>query len=619
MQDRKLRVGLSKWRVLPTAVAAAWVLTACHGKVRRFPDDLNQIETSNQADPGGGAPTNASDLISPSSSEGSKEGSPAPRGFDNSQLQAGPREEDVCSGDGDAGSCPPRSLCGPDAGDVCEATCPGCLIEGECIATGELDPATTCRICDPARFPGGWSPNDGATCDDQLFCTVDDVCSAGTCNGSPRDCEDDVACNGVSTCSEATRTCSPDVNRCGNNALCNVQTDSCVSTCAGCIIDGVCLPVGTETSGNPCLVCDPTRSTTAYTAAPGKPCGAGPTRCSQQDTCDGQGQCQPNHLAANTPCGNTASGPCDQPDSCDGNGDCQQRFPANGAACDDGAFCTVGDQCQGGQCVPTANQNCGTSRVCNETANQCQCQGCQVNNTCVATGSLNPSNPCQVCDPSRSTAAFSANEGAVCGSPATECSGRDTCNTEGQCVPNDRTGSCSSVQGGTCQSGRCVATTLPPGSPCSVGADCSGGLRTSWFLDNDGDGFGAGIPVRTCGTAPPAPPLMFTVYRTQAGDCCDTGQAADLVNPSQTVSSASPSPCGGYDRNCNGFEEPMGLFVTCAGPATVPCVARAGLVGQGPGALACGGGILTVRECRLANDGSCVDSGTLVGTGLACR
>lgn len=52
------------------------------------------------------------------------------------------------------------SACGPDAGVEdsmcsgaadCEPTCPGCAIEGECIALGLLNPENNCQICDPSR------------------------------------------------------------------------------------------------------------------------------------------------------------------------------------------------------------------------------------------------------------------------------------------------------------------------------------------------------------------------------------------------------------------------------------------------------------------------------------
>jgi hypothetical protein len=474
-----------------TLAVALIAVCGCEGKHRNYSlgllpgdagvDDQKAAGNTRPEEPGASLPD-------PSPSAYSSEGQMAPVAIDDSSP---PRAENRCPG-GDAGSCPPTSLCSPDAGAVCEATCPGCLIEGECVGVDTLHPDTICRICDPERNPREWSPNDGAACDDGLYCTVDDVCTASACHGAPRVCEDGVACNGISTCNEMGRSCSPDVNGCGSNALCSIQTDSCVSTCTGCVIEGVCLASGTEASGNPCLVCDPTRSVAAFSAATGKNCGAAPTACSQQDTCDVQGRCQPNHLPATTPCGSAASGSCDQPDACDGNGNCQQRLRQNGTPCNDGAFCTVGDQCQGGECVPTANQNCGANRSCNEANDQCQCQGCQVANTCIAAGAVNPSNPCQVCDLNRSATAFSANVGAQCGSSATDCSGQDTCNAQGQCTANNFTDgtSCNSLPGGSCQGGSCVAARQQDGTACTVASQCVSGFCRLWFQDLDSDSHG---------------------------------------------------------------------------------------------------------------------------------
>lgn len=386
----------------------------------------------------------------------------------------------------DAGACSAG-----DAGVDGGVTCPGCVIAGECVAADAIDPESPCQICDPQRNAHGWSPHDGVTCDDGLFCTTDDVCTGGVCAGTPRKCEDGISCNGVSTCDETAAKCTDDVNQCGANAICDTATDKCVSTCTGCLINGVCTASGTASPGNSCSVCDPTRSTSAFSAAVGKACGSAATACSQQDTCNAQGQCQVNNLPAGTPCGSPNSSACDQPDACDGNGNCQQRLAANGTACDDGQFCTVGDQCQGGRCVSGGSRSCGANQTCSNATNSCQCQGCTIGGACLASGARNPSNPCQVCDPSRNAAGFSPNMGAQCGAGATDCSAQDTCNAQGQCIPNDFTDqtTCNSVPGGVCQSGKCIqGDTVPPSVPTTaVIATVIDGtsIQLSFFLPSD--------------------------------------------------------------------------------------------------------------------------------------
>jgi hypothetical protein len=344
----------------------------------------------------------------------------------------------------DAGGCLPRPL--SDAG--VEASCPGCFVGNSCVAAGAVEPGNSCQVCDPQRDPLSWSANDGVSCDDGLFCTVDDICSSSQCSSAARQCDDGVACNGVSTCDEALDACSPGVNQCGSNMACDVESGACVSTCNGCLVNGVCVSSGTEAAGNPCLVCNPALSNAAFSAAPGKSCGSAPSACSGQDSCDGQGRCQPNNLAQNTPCGNQSTSACNQADSCDGNGNCSQRVAANGAPCDDGSFCSVGDRCQGGECFPTGNRNCGAGSNCDEVSNQCQCQGCSIAGICFGAGATNPANACQACDPGRSRTAFSNNDNASCG-------GGRTCNAQGQCVAVPR---------------------QPLGTRCLTAAECSSGF-----------------------------------------------------------------------------------------------------------------------------------------------
>jgi hypothetical protein len=440
-------------------------LAACALDERRFDSTGDERPLSTEGGAAGSGSENA--LDGPNGADG------APLGDSSSDASAptSASGSGLCS-ETNSESCDPIPICA-DAGATCESTCPGCLIGGECIGPDAVDPANACQICDPVRDPLGWSNRDGFSCDDTLFCTTGDTCTEGRCAGAPLECEDGVACNGVSTCLEETDACSADVNQCGNGGVCSVAAGACVTTCNGCLIAGVCVEPGAEEAGNPCRICDPQRSTVAYSAAVGKACGAGPSACSQQDTCNEQAACRPNDLPAGTPCGNSASGACDESDACDGSGVCQARRAPNDTACDDGQFCTVGDSCQGGSCLPTGNRNCGINQACNEAINQCQCQGCSIGNTCVPSGTLDPNNSCRICDPSRSATSFSANVGANCGSGPTTCSGQDTCNAQGTCAPNHTTGACNDglfcTATDRCQDGSCIGS----GAACSGSQSCN--------------------------------------------------------------------------------------------------------------------------------------------------
>jgi hypothetical protein len=348
----------------------------------------------------------------PSLTEGSEQ---PPNGLPIDEGQLGePCEGAQCSGAG------PVAL-----------VCSGCTIDGQCVAAALVNAANLCQICDPARSATDWSSNEGAECDDGLFCTTEDRCAASACSGAARVCEDGVACNGISECDEPTDSCSFGSVSCPEGSLCDAASDACVSTCGGCTIFDVCLVDGAEEAGNPCNVCDVARSTTAFSVAVGKLCGGGATECSGADTCDNSGVCQPNHAAAGANCGDSAFRECDDADSCDGAGRCNTNVAANGAVCDDGQFCRLGDACQGGVCGATLARDCGALQVCDESLNQCSCSGCSIDGQCIAAGATSATNPCLVCDPARNATSLSSRGGgAFCGE-GNQCSATGLCRFTG--------------------------------------------------------------------------------------------------------------------------------------------------------------------------------------------
>jgi len=78
--------------------------------------------------------------------------------------------------------------------------------------------------------------------------------------------------------------------------------------CAGCLIGSSCIQAGAQKTGNPCEICDVSRSRAAYSSNLGALCGAAATVCSAQDACDANGVCQKNDLESGTPC---SGGACD--------------------------------------------------------------------------------------------------------------------------------------------------------------------------------------------------------------------------------------------------------------------------------------------------------------------
>src|SRR5688572_16155325 len=81
--------------------------------------------------------------------------------------------------------------------------------------------------------------------------------------------------------------------------------------------------------------------------------------------------------------------------------------------------------------VPASCEEDG-SCLCTDDC-EATCSGCSIGSECVAAQSIPAGNPCQICDPARSTTGYSVNDGAECGSLPAECSGQDTCDAQGQC------------------------------------------------------------------------------------------------------------------------------------------------------------------------------------------
>ncbi|MBU1221708.1 IPT/TIG domain-containing protein [Myxococcota bacterium] len=402
--------------------------------------------------------------------------------------------------------CDSGTLCNLET-DTCVQTCTGCAISGICYGNGQINPANQCQICDLVTNASDWTSRDGESCDDGQFCTVNDACSAGVCEGSARSCDDGIACNGSETCNEDTDSCSSGTVTCTGGAMCDIATDSCLFACNGCIINEICYGHGSINLLNTCQICDMSQNSVGWTDRDGASCDDG-LFCTINDTCS-SGVCQ----GSARPCDDGIS--CNGSESCDETSDsciagvttcesselCElttdncvqmctgcaisgicygsgQTNPANqcqicdpitndstwtsrdGESCDDGLFCTVNDMCasdicegtprvcddgiacngsescdEGSDTCTTGVTTCESWELCDMTADSCvqTCTGCAISGMCFGSGQINPANPCQICDTVADSFAWTDRIGESC-DDGVNCTESDMCEGGGICM-----------------------------------------------------------------------------------------------------------------------------------------------------------------------------------------
>jgi hypothetical protein len=157
------------------------------------------------------------------------------------------------------------------------------------------------------------------------------------------------------------------------------------------------------------------------------------------------------------------------------------------------------------------------------------CSGCLIDDVCEAPGTVRPGNVCQICDPARSSVGYSVNFPANCGASPGACSEQDTCNDQGQCVPNHLPDGTACGPGGSqfCQTGSCTACSAAP----NPDALCAARSAAAPFCDL-GSGSCVACSTSTCsGSAPRCDPGVGCLPCTAHSDCPDT--ACHLSGPLQ--------------------------------------------------------------------------------------
>jgi hypothetical protein len=265
-----------------------------------------------------------------------------------------------------------------------------CLIDTVCTAGGAESPSNPCAVCNAALSSSGWSPgNEGMLCDDDLYCTVEDACAAGVCQGIDRVCASDQCTD--SWCLEQQDTCvnGPKKNGipCDDASACTLEDKCQQGICAGTAKD-----CSAAAGSNPCLTgyCDPASKPVpgvcaASSVAQGEPCDDSLV-CTTDTVCDGKGSCAGGIVVTKEDCTTLL----------------KNSDPCVAASCLEPSGCVLGPVAPGANCVLTnaAAAQCleGECRVidCAEGYEDCDnvhATGCEIDvhhdpNNCLQCGKV---------------------------------------------------------------------------------------------------------------------------------------------------------------------------------------------------------------------------------------
>jgi len=449
-------------------------------------------------------------------------------------------------------------------GGTCQGSARDCSVSGDQCNDGVCDESTDACMAQPRM--------DGAPCDDGTLCTQSDSCQAGVCTGT-----DPVACSALDQCHDAG-TCDPATGACSNpattdGAACNdgdacTQADSCqAGTCTGadpvaCSALDQCHDAGT---------CDPATGTCD------NPAKADGSACNDGDACTQVDACQAGACTGADPVACSALDQCHDAGTCDpATGACSNPVKADGSACDDGDLCNQPDSCQGGSCAGadpvacSAQDQCHDAGICDPATGACS-------NPAKADGSA--------CDDGDfCTQADSCQAGAcITGNPVV-CAAQDQCHDPGSC--DSATGSCSNptkrdgttcndgnacTQADSCRAGACTGTNpvvCAAQDQCHDAGTCSPstGLCSNPAKPNGAacnDGNGC-TRTDTCqaGACAGANPVVCSVQ----DQCHDAGTCDPSTGACSNAIKADGTPCDDGDACTTGETCTAG---TCAGTTLV--------------------------------------------------
>ena len=347
--------------------------------------------------------------------------------------------------------------------DACAA---GSCVPGAQKVCADSNPCTT-DGCDP--LAGCVNSANTLPCDDGSTCTLGDHCKGGKClGGSALPCDDGNPCTDDSCKANAGCQFAANAAPCSDNNACTTG-----DVCKG----GACTPTAPSKcdDGNVCT----TESCDARSGC-GKQNNSAP--CSDGSVCTVADQCAKGSCVAGDAKVCDDGNPCTT-DSCHAKDGC--KYTHNSEKCSDGNVCTTTDSCKGGLCLP------GPAKVCND-GNVCTNDACDPIKGCQVSANGAPCDDGSVCTLGDGCAASKcvAGKPVSCndGNPCTD----DSCDAKAGCKHAFNTAPCDDgngcTKGDVCALGACKVGA----TGCAKTALCQPGAKTPVCKCNagySGDGF----------------------------------------------------------------------------------------------------------------------------------
>ncbi|MBW2703106.1 MAG: hypothetical protein JRF33_19960 [Deltaproteobacteria bacterium] len=247
-------------------------------------------------------------------------------------------------------------------GDICNAGV--CL--GEDRDCSDFDGPCVLGACNPSTVECESVPREnGTSCEDGMYCSMDDACLNGACSGRARICGDDDPCT-RDWCDEALGDCAHALE-----AIPDAEGPQGDPTCDD-LLDNDCDGL-TDTQDPNCRNCTHAEDCEDNNPCTTDLCGAGDcsnlpvvdgTACEDNLFCTVDERCTEGVCLSSSRDCSVLDDACHTGICVEAEDQCSALPKPDDTSCEDGLYCTVGDRCLSSLCTPTGSRVCDDSDFC---------------------------------------------------------------------------------------------------------------------------------------------------------------------------------------------------------------------------------------------------------------